>query len=202
MASTALVQNKPSRRDEIIDATIRLIGRKGLAGASIRGIAHEVGLTIGVVTHHFRDKSELLCAALESCFLPWQELIKASRAIDDPAERLRHVMIASTSAEGNPTAQMQLWLGMLSQIDHDPQVAKSYRQQYAKTRADVVEILELCQHHGVLKTGLDLHEEAVRLLAMGDGLLVSAIGEPEYYSRDVIRRLMVRQVESLLARPA
>lgn len=198
MASSAPAQNKVSRRDEIIEATIRLVGRKGLAGASIRGIAHEIGLTIGVVTHHFRDKSDLLCAALGSCFRPWQDLIEASRSIADPAERLRHVMTASLLVDNNPTAQMQLWLGMLSQIDHDPAVAQAYRQQYGQTRRDVIDILEACAREGLLPAGLDLRQEAAHLLSLGDGLLVSNIGEPELYSQAFITKIMLKQIEALL----
>ena len=106
MPGRSTAQDKPARRSEIIDATIRVIGRKGLAGASIRAIAHELGQTIGVVTHHFRDKSELLCAALEACFLPWQTLVKSSRAIKDPMERLQWVMMETLSEEGHPTPEM------------------------------------------------------------------------------------------------
>jgi AcrR family transcriptional regulator len=93
MSGQSEAANKPSRRSEIIAATIRVIGRKGLAGTSIRAIAHEVGQTIGVVTHHFRDKSELLCAALEACFQPWQDLVQSSRTIKDPMERLQWIMM-------------------------------------------------------------------------------------------------------------
>lgn len=187
------------RRDEIIEATIRIVGRKGLAGASIRAIAHEVGLTIGVITHHFRDKSDLLCAALGSCFRPWNQLIMQSKSIEDPADRLRHVMRMTMSGEGHPVAQMQLWLGMLSQIDHDPLVAEAYRQQYAQTRGDIVQILEQCDRFGQLKAGLDLQSEAAHLLSLGDGLLVSSLSEPERYSEGFLMEIMTKQVESLFA---
>jgi AcrR family transcriptional regulator len=189
----------PGRRDEIIEATIRIVRRKGLAGASIRAIAHEVGQTMGVITHHFRDKSDLLCAALGSCFKPWNELIEQSRTIKNPADRLQHVMRATMSGEGHPVAQMQLWLGMLSQIDHDPQVANAYREQFAQTRADIAEILEQCDRLGQLKAGLDLQAEASHLLALADGLLVSSLGEPERYFERFLMQIMTKQVESLFA---
>ena len=189
---------KVSRRDELIDATIRVIGRKGLGGASIRAIAHEVGLTIGVVTHHFRDKSALLCAALEFCFRPWRELIETSRAIADPAERLRHVMRQSVAPGSNPRPQMQVWLGMLSQIDIDPEVAEAYQKKYSQTRKDTVDLLHDCERQGLLAEGVVLEEAAAHLLSLGDGLLVSSVGEPGQFTASFIEKIMMAQVEALL----
>ena len=187
-----------SRRDEIVHATIQVIGRKGLAGASIRAIAHEIGLSIGVVTHHFINKSALLCAALETCFQPWKATVDASRSIENPLEQLRFVLFSTLAGEGHPAAQMQVWLGLLAQIDLDPTVTVAYRSQYQRTRQDIVAILDACDREGLLAKGLILEDEATRLLALSDGLLVSNAGDPEFYTEERIKRLIGQQIDMLV----
>ena len=197
MPGKSKASEKPSRRSDVIEATIRVVGRKGLGGASVRAIAHELGQTIGVVTHHFRDKSELLCAALESCFLPWHSLVEASRSIEDPMERLRWIMMETLTEDDHPAAKRQLWLGMLSQIDQDPEVAEAYRAQYAQTRHDMIAILADCQRAGYIEPGRDLEDEAVQLQSLADGLLVSNAGDFRYFDEIRIKRIMARHLEAL-----
>lgn len=51
------------RRDEIVEATLRVVGRVGLDGATTRAIADEAGCTLSVLAHYFGDKDGLLVAA-------------------------------------------------------------------------------------------------------------------------------------------
>lgn len=52
------------RRQELLAATWRVIGRTGIVGATTREIAREAGVSTGVLAHYFADKEEILAAAL------------------------------------------------------------------------------------------------------------------------------------------
>ncbi|MEU6086176.1 TetR family transcriptional regulator [Streptomyces sp. NPDC047085] len=54
----------PERRQRIIDAAIRVVGRKGIAGLSHRTVAAEADVPLGSTTYHFATLDELLVAAL------------------------------------------------------------------------------------------------------------------------------------------
>jgi AcrR family transcriptional regulator len=54
------------RRDELIAATIRCLLNFGVAETSVRTIAAEAGLSLGMVRHHFNSKDELLAATYRS----------------------------------------------------------------------------------------------------------------------------------------
>ncbi|MFJ9561901.1 TetR/AcrR family transcriptional regulator [Streptomyces fuscichromogenes] len=54
----------PDRRQRIIDAAIRVVGEKGLAGLSHRSVAAEADVPLGSTTYHFRTLDELMVAAL------------------------------------------------------------------------------------------------------------------------------------------
>lgn len=54
----------PERRQRIIDAAIRVVGEKGIAGLSHRSVAAEADVPLGSTTYHFSTLDELLVAAL------------------------------------------------------------------------------------------------------------------------------------------
>ncbi|MEV7415104.1 TetR family transcriptional regulator [Streptomyces sp. NPDC089919] len=54
----------PDRRERLIDAAIRVVGRKGIAGLTHRSVAAEADVPLGSTTYHFATLDELLVAAL------------------------------------------------------------------------------------------------------------------------------------------
>lgn len=53
---------------QILDAVAELIGEVGAANVTHRGVADRTGLTLGVVSHKFRTKSDLLHGAYEAIY--------------------------------------------------------------------------------------------------------------------------------------
>lgn len=51
-------------RDEILDATARLMAERGYDGTSVAAVATEVGMPKSLVFHHFRSKIRLLSAVM------------------------------------------------------------------------------------------------------------------------------------------
>lgn len=52
------------RRLRILGATIDLLGREGISGVSMRAVAREAGVALGLVNYHFDNKTSLIRAAL------------------------------------------------------------------------------------------------------------------------------------------
>ncbi|MGO2985400.1 MAG: TetR/AcrR family transcriptional regulator, partial [Brevibacterium aurantiacum] len=50
------------RRRDLVEATLRIILRQGLAGATMRDIATEAGFANGAMKSYFASKSDLLAA--------------------------------------------------------------------------------------------------------------------------------------------
>ena len=59
------VVNHDARREEVAEATWRVIAKHGVDGATLREIAREAGFTTGVIHHYFRDRGELMAFAYE-----------------------------------------------------------------------------------------------------------------------------------------
>ncbi|WP_300299935.1 TetR/AcrR family transcriptional regulator [Ferrovibrio sp.] len=53
-----------ARQRPLMEATLRLIGRRGLDGVTHRAVAAEAKTSLGAVTHHFRSRDALIEAAL------------------------------------------------------------------------------------------------------------------------------------------
>ncbi len=92
-----MTARKPTqeRRREIADAAIKIIGERGLRECTAAQLALEVGITDGTIFRHFRDKHEIILAALDRL----QELIvTAPRPGADPVERLRDFVVSRLHA--------------------------------------------------------------------------------------------------------
>ncbi|MFC8171694.1 TetR/AcrR family transcriptional regulator [Streptomyces sp. NPDC057242] len=57
-------RHDPDRRERIVDAALRVVGRSGLGGLSHRTVAAEADVPLGSTTYHFASLDELLVAAL------------------------------------------------------------------------------------------------------------------------------------------
>jgi TetR/AcrR family transcriptional regulator, cholesterol catabolism regulator len=91
-------EEKVDRQARILEAAIALLGREGISGVSIRAVAREAGVALGLVNYHYEDKTSLIRAALRRVEeqdlailepdpeLPADERLRAAlRTVADPA---------------------------------------------------------------------------------------------------------------------
>ncbi|MGW8955170.1 TetR/AcrR family transcriptional regulator [Streptomyces sp. NPDC055709] len=78
----------PDRRQRIIDAAIRVVGRSGIAGLSHRTVAAEADVPLGSTTYHFASLDELLVAALRQANEGFAAAVRESGALADPGSDL------------------------------------------------------------------------------------------------------------------
>ncbi len=78
----------PERRQRIIDAAIRVVGAKGIAGLSHRTVAAEADVPLGSTTYHFATLDELLVAALRQANEGFAKVVAGHPALADPAADL------------------------------------------------------------------------------------------------------------------
>jgi TetR/AcrR family transcriptional regulator, regulator of biofilm formation and stress response len=62
--TSAMDQKASARERPLMEATLRIIGRKGIDGVTHRAVAAEAGTSVGAVTHHFGTRDGLVDAAL------------------------------------------------------------------------------------------------------------------------------------------
>lgn len=55
-----------SARDQILQATLRLIGERGIGAVTNRAVAREAGVSLGSLTYHFPSQEDLLRETLQT----------------------------------------------------------------------------------------------------------------------------------------
>ncbi|WP_343998637.1 TetR/AcrR family transcriptional regulator [Streptomyces thermocarboxydovorans] len=84
MAAPRARRYDPERRQRIIDAAIRVVGKKGIAGLSHRSVAAEADVPLGSTTYHFATLDELLVAALRQANEGFAKVVAAHAGLRDP----------------------------------------------------------------------------------------------------------------------
>src|SRR3984957_2185696 len=85
---------KPSNRDRILEAGLKVMYRKGYVGAGVRDIVAEASAPQGSFTNHFRSKEDFAREVLDLYFADLKQLV--AEVLDDanrgPRERLRRYL--------------------------------------------------------------------------------------------------------------
>ncbi|MFE0250435.1 TetR/AcrR family transcriptional regulator [Streptomyces sp. NPDC059010] len=74
----------PERRQRIIDAAIRVVGEKGIAGLSHRTVAADADVPLGSTTYHFKTLDDLLVAALRQASEGFAKVVASRGGLEDP----------------------------------------------------------------------------------------------------------------------
>ena len=86
------VVDAEARREQIVSAAIKILGEGGFARLSLSSLAKELGGSMRLVTHYFRDRQELISAILEDGSRETDDLLVELDAIADPERRLRYAL--------------------------------------------------------------------------------------------------------------
>jgi TetR/AcrR family transcriptional regulator, regulator of biofilm formation and stress response len=105
------------RREQILDATLRIIGRDGREAVTHRAVAEEAGVPLGSTTYYFDSRNDLLGQALEH--VSAQEVERYARLGEDLreiksgrelADRLISELVAAAEDRVAYIAEYELWL--------------------------------------------------------------------------------------------
>jgi DNA-binding transcriptional regulator YbjK len=110
-------QTTAGRREQILEAALRVIGRSGRESVTHRAVAEEAGVPLGSTTYYFDSRDDLLRQALEHVSAHeverYAELgeelrsVKSGRAL---ADRLISELVAAAEDRVAYIAEYELWL--------------------------------------------------------------------------------------------
>jgi len=106
-----------SRREQILEAALRVIGRSGTQAVTHRAVAEEAGVPLGSTTYYFESKDDLLRQALEHVAASevdrYRDLGEQLRSVKSPRELADRLIDKLGSAVRDRTAyiaEYELWL--------------------------------------------------------------------------------------------
>ena len=110
--ATAGADEKADKKARILDAALALLSRQGISGVSMRAVAREAGVALGLVHYYFDDKVSLVRAALHRIEELDVALVEADPSAP-PDEQLRIALRRIADPEFLTTEylslRLQLW---------------------------------------------------------------------------------------------
>lgn len=175
------------RRTTILDATIRLIEREGIAGVHFPEVADEAGVSRSLPRYYFRTLNDLLRATFDRDEeLARQRVEWRAGQIADPLARLRDAYahaIAADPAGVRPT--WVLWFEYLRIAARDPGERRRANARLAAWVAYDSSLLRDLRRDGRISASVDVDEAEQRLLAVDNGagaLWMLGVLTPERYA--------------------
>lgn len=194
-------QAKPQRvepgRDGLMTTAIDCFARYGYAGTSIDRIARAAGVTKGALYYHFRDKEELLFAAVKERIDAWERfVVERVGGLDDPAEALRTIArISAANATSDNLRRFVLTL-MVEALDTNAALSSEFREMLRRFRSFHRHLIRAGQERRTFRDDLD---PAVAAETFVSGILGA---EVQYYQDPDavdIERSLDSHVEQFLA---
>ena len=152
------VRQKPSGqyhhgelRRALLDATLAIVAREGMATLSLRAVARRVGVSPQATYNHFRDRAALLGSAAEEGLRELaRQLREASAGGDSPGERLEATAVAYVAFATSHAAHFRLLSAPdLAEQRSAPVLAAAYEEAFGV----LLGAIEECQRAGVIREG-------------------------------------------------
>lgn len=183
-------------REGIIAAALRVIARQGVAGASMRAVARELGRTTGTITHHFRDRHDLLVQVAEEIADRAVERVR-SLPHETPVQALRRKVAALVIEDGEGADEASSALHLLTSALPDPAARNRQRRLREDLREELHWTLEALHVAGEAPPTLDPDREADRLLCLMEGLRLNALLDPLRFTPNRQRAILLEHLSRM-----
>ncbi len=173
---------KERRRQQLIDATIKCISKKGLGSTTLSDVAKEAGLSQGIVNLHFNSKDNLLAATLRYLAEEYDELFTRvlSKQPDDPAARLLALMELDLKPPVCDRRKLAVWFAFWGEVKAVPTYQKICAARDEKYDAVMLELAERVIRDGSYE-GVDAQTVVDVLSSMTDGMWLSCLVNPKTF---------------------
>jgi TetR/AcrR family transcriptional regulator, transcriptional repressor of bet genes len=162
------------RRGRIAEALWTVAERDGIAAATVRHVAAEAGVSVGMVQHYFSSKDEMLLFALqwvgEEFGARITERVGALPEPRDPYEVVRIVLSARLPLDPRARVYVQALVAWLGRAIANPELARYMLEGTRVLRDGLAAQLRLAQQAGRVPARFDPVRTADGLLAFADGL--------------------------------
>jgi len=167
------------RREALVDAAIESLKRYGYEGLSVRRIAAEAGVSIGLINHHFPNKDTLVAESYRTFGRRLAANFEAAVAAagPDPRARLRAYLDAFFSGPNLNPQVLTAWVVYWSLVQVSPEM-KAVRDEEGKGYSEVLGQLlsDLARSRGGMTVDLGL--AVTGLTALLDGLWLQLCLDP------------------------
>jgi len=131
------------RREEIIEAFLKVLSEKGYENATVREIAQAAGCTHRMLTHYFNTKEALVVAGVEDfidSYAPGleQELLKHG----SPSKKMQALFDSFMNPASFDIEQIRGWVQIWALSDNHPAILQAIKSWYGRIKGIIAEIVQ------------------------------------------------------------
>jgi AcrR family transcriptional regulator len=183
-----------------MSVAIDCFARLGYQGTSIERIARDAGVTKGALYYHFRDKEDLLFAAVKDRIAGFNRSVAQSVApADDALGALRRVVDACFFHATVSNHRRFIITLMVEALDVNPRLSEEFRSVVRTTRAFVAAIVRRGQEAGTFRADVDANAAAAAIAAGIMGAEIQHYQDPEVIDLRAVLDTIVEQLACWLA---
>ncbi len=187
--------SRQARQREIVHAAWQLVAAHGVDAVRIQDIAAKVGTSTGTIHYYFREREDVLAAALEFSTKRFARR-RASEVPDDVPYLDRIFALIETQLVGETTRnEWAVWMELWAEGTRRQRFADLNREVYVQWRALVAEQVRSGQEAGEFLEDVDPHDFATDLIALMDGLGIQTTLGGSGMSSDHMRERLRRFAE-------
>lgn len=163
------------RRAQILEATARLIARRGFHKVRVADIARACGTSTGTVHYHFPTKDHALRAALVFYADRFHARLEEEfRTADTTVEKLRRLIEVQLTTTEEDADEWSVWVQSWNEAILDPTLREGQKGVHVRWREIVLDLLLTCQREGMAR-GADAEAMASRFTSMVDGMAIQVL---------------------------
>lgn len=130
------------RRKELSEAAYEALQVWGLPGTTLVRVAAKAGVSKGIVLHYFRNKDELIEAAMRRANAALREEVVRRLALSrTPRERLDAVIEGNFDPQFFMPQITHAWLSFCGEVPRNPQFARLQRAIHARMHSNLMSAL-------------------------------------------------------------
>ncbi|XVU27866.1 TetR/AcrR family transcriptional regulator [Actinoplanes sp. CA-054009] len=164
------------RRQQIINAAIRVMGDVGFAKFTLRSVSDRLGGSVTMVTHYFASREGLLDKMLEQILQDARSEQEELTAIADPQQRLEAVVRYFLPIDDEAMAVERARVALSSHRGAEPIIER----HLSAIEPGMREVIETAIHDFIAPEQMDDTVDLIRLWTAG--VVLSAIEHPEMWT--------------------
>jgi len=185
-AKSPRTATREKRRQQLIDATMKCIGRKGLTGTTLSDVASEAGLSQGIVNLHFESKDNLLTETLKSLANEYKTQFDKAlrRSGPHPADQLLALMEHDLRPSICDRSKLAVWFAFWGEVRSRPTYRKICDEYDCYYDDAITELCDAVIEEGGYD-GVAGRAASEALTSMTNGLWLSCLISPQTWDRQL-----------------
>lgn len=143
-----------ARREQIIAATLELVAEYGVRGATLSRIAAKIGVSTPALYAHFRNRKEILSAALD-VLMEQRTSLHREATVGDALHRLRTIESRHSRLLNSPHDRSVMALFEFIAAPPEEGLRETVGQKHLVLIHDIAELVRQAQQEGSVRPDVD-----------------------------------------------